>query len=125
LFADPNQYGFGFDVDGKSHMISMARRIERPVQSLVLNGQNMFETFDREGAVVRIFDPRIAGKSVSFQHERSWRMRDEQTNSSWDLRVIEAVSGELTGRRLRQRVGILQIRKAWIRIHADVSEPEF
>ncbi len=93
MFADPNQYGFGFDVDGKSHMISMARRIERPVQSLVLNGQNMVETFDREGAVVRIVDPRIAGKSVSFQHERSWRMRDEQTNSSWDLWVIEAVSG--------------------------------
>lgn len=58
----------------------MARLIERQVQSLVLNGQNMVITFDREGAVVRLFDSRIAGKSLSFHYERSWRTRDEQTN---------------------------------------------
>lgn len=125
LYADPDQYVFGFDVDGKSYMIPMARLIERPVQSLVLNEQSMVVTFDREGAVVRLFDSKLAGKSLSFQHERSWRMRDEQTNSSWDLRVGEAVSGELKGRRLQQRVGIMSFRKAWIRFHADVSEPEF
>jgi hypothetical protein len=79
LYADPDQHVFGLDVDGKSHMILMARLIERRVQSRVLNGQKMFVTLDRVGAVVRLFNSRIAGKSLSFQHERSWRIRDKQT----------------------------------------------
>ncbi len=124
LYADPEQYVFGFDVDGKSYMISMERLIESPVQSFVLNGQNILLTFDREGSVVRRFDSSVAGRLLTFQHEQSWIMRDKQTNSAWDLRDGAAISGDFNGRRLEQRVGIMSFRKAWIRFHADVSEPE-
>ena len=125
LYADPTQYVFGFNIGGKSYMVPMARLIESPVQSFVLDGQSVVVVFDRKGFVVRLFDARVAEQSLTFQLEGSQRMRDKQTGSLWDLRDGTAVAGELTGRGLKQRVGIMSFRKAWINFHADVSEPEF
>lgn len=125
LYADPDQYVFGFDIDGESYMVSMARLIASPVQSLVLDGRSVVVVFDRKGFVVRLFDSRVAEQSLTFQFEGSQRMRDKQTGSLWSLQDGKAVAGEMTGSELKQRVGIMSFRTAWINFHPNVSEPEF
>jgi len=124
VYREPNQYVYGFELGGKSHYISMKRLLEAPTVSVTLQQQPLVFALDRRGSVVRLFEAKTKDTTLTFEAIDERRMRDNQTGSVWSRISGESIEGELAGTKLKQRVGIMSFRKAWMNFHPNTSELE-
>lgn len=121
IYRDPEQYVYGFAIDGRPYMIPMDRLLDKPILNLELNDTPMVVALDRDGFVVRLFHADPGDRRLTFTQTEGAIAVDQQTGSRWDLRRGESIDGELKGTKLDQAVGIMSFRKAWVNFHQDAS----
>lgn len=125
FYRDPTRFVFGFEAGGKTWALPMAKLFKKPVHSFRIGDQSLLATFDRQGAVTRLFDTTFNGQRLEFVQVDDETMKDSQTQSRWVIRNGKAIEGPLAGRQLKQRVGIMSFRKAWKNFHPDSLDVEF
>ncbi len=121
FYSSPENFVFGFVLDGKPYAISLADLEVRPVQSFSIGKDSYVVTYDKEGTVARLFDASMGGKDLTFDFLADGRMKDQNTGSEWDLSTGVADAGPLKGNQLQQRVGIMSFRRAWKNFHPDTQ----
>ena len=125
FYRNPAKFVLGFQAGGKHYALPMNVLVEDPLRTFQVSDQALLATFDKEGAVVRLFDPSVDGRRLDFVRINDQTMRDKETDSLWDLRRGVATEGRLAGKELKQRVGIMSYRVAWQNFHPDSSDIEF
>lgn len=122
---DPGRFVFGFEVNGITRALPMAELIKRPVHQFKVGSVNLVAAFDGSGTVTHLFDRKVDERVLDFEFDSGLFMTDKQTNSRWDMLSGECTSGELKGRLLKQRVGIMSFRKAWQNFHPESQDVKF
>jgi hypothetical protein len=75
---------------------------DEPVINDVLNGVLILVVFDAETASGIAFNREVDGRSLTFINNGQLQLRDEETGSTWDALVGEALSGEFIGTTLER-----------------------
>lgn len=119
---EPEKYVLGFRIGSRSHFIGLTKLIDQPVLSCEIAQTPLLLAFDSDGAVVRLFNSETENRSLTFRPLESNQMQDLQTESTWNRATGEAIAGELKGTKLRQRIGIMSYRTAWLNFHPGTSE---
>ncbi len=98
------------------------RRYHCPLYTLMLkpllnlrHGRGaLLVTYEVESTEAHLFAPEVDGRALTFKPDGETRMRDEQTDSIWNLRTGETTAGQLRGKRLKRKVGTIAYRRAWL-----------
>ena len=125
FYGDPSRFVFGFEVNGQAWMLPMQEMMSHRVHQFMIGEDALLATFDADGAVTHLFDPRLDGKLHHFSAVDATTMTDRETKSTWQLTTGKAVDGPLKGKLLEQRVGIMSYLKAWTNFHPDSKRVSF
>ena len=125
FYRDRSRFVFGFAIGSKSFALPMEKMSDHPLHAFKLFDESLIATFDRNGTSTHLFDAELDGEVLEFALADDGTMKDRQTGSVWKTTTGQAVSGPMKGKSLRQRVGIMSFRKAWINFHPESSDVEF
>ncbi len=125
IYGDPDEFVFGFEADGQAYALPMANMMANPVHQFSIDKIPLLATFDKEGVVTHLFEPRVDGRVLDFERVNDQIMTDRQTASRWKILDGNCIKGELQGQALKQRVGIMSFRKAWQNFHPDSQNISF
>ena len=105
--------------------LPMQSMLNHPVHQFAIDGESLLATFDKASTATRLFSVKVDDRELDFKQIDDQQMQDTQTGSRWRISNGEAIGGELKGKRLTQRVGIMSFRKAWQNFHPDSKDVEF
>ncbi len=125
FYRDPAKFVFGFQAGGSMWALPMQSMLNQPVHQFAIDGESMLATFDKASTATRLFSVKVDDRELDFKQIDDQQMQDTQTGSRWRISNGEAIGGELKGKRLTQRVGIMSFRKAWQNFHPDSKDVEF
>ncbi len=125
FYRDPDRFVFGFEVNGQAFALPMTDMRANPVHQFFTGKTPLLATFDRAGAVTHLFERRVDGRVLDFEQVSDLTMMDQQTSSHWNRLDGSCVKGELRGKMLEQRVGIMSFRNAWLNFHPDSQNVRF
>ena len=125
FYRDPDRFVFGFEVNGQAFALPMTDMRASPVHQFFTGKTPLLATFDRAGAVTHLFERRVDGRVLDFEQVSDLTMMDQQTSSHWNRLDGSCVKGELRGKMLEQRVGIMSFRNAWLNFHPDSQNVRF
>ena len=125
VYDNPDGFVFGFEADGQAYALPMADMMANPVHQFSVGKTPLLATFGKEGVVTHLFEPRVDGRVLDFERVDDQIMTDRQTASHWELLNGNCIKGELQGKMLKQRVGIMSFRKAWQNFHPDSQNVSF
>ena len=125
FYRNPDRFVFGFEVDGQAYALPMTDMKANPVHQFSLRKTPLLATFDGKGAVTHLFERQVDGRVLNFEQLNDLMMTDQQTASHWNRLDGNCIKGELRGKMLKQRVGIMSFRKAWQNFHPDSQDVSF
>ncbi len=125
FYSEPDRFVFGFEADGQAYALAMESMMANPVHQFSIGKIPLLATFDKEGVVTHLFEPRVDGCVLDFDRVNDQIMTDRQTASHWQILNGNCIKGELQGKVLKQRVGIMSFRKAWQKFHPDSQNVSF
>jgi hypothetical protein len=125
FYRDPNRFVFGFVIGSQAWALPMQKMKQHPVHRFQVEGQSLLATFVDEGAVTHLFDATVDGMPLDFTAIDQTTMKDQQTGSVWKIVSGQAISGPLQGTLLKQHVGIMSFRRAWMNFHPDSDDVPF
>ncbi len=125
FYRDPDRFVFGFEANGQAYALPMANMMATPVHQFSIGKIPLLATFDEEGVVTHLFEPRADDRVLNFERVDDQIMTDRQTASRWQILNGNCIEGELQGKVLKQRVGIMSFRKAWQNFHPDSQNVSF
>jgi hypothetical protein len=125
FYRDPDRFVFGFEVDGQACILPMTGMMENPVHQFSVGSTALLATFDRDGAVTHLFERQMEGRVLNFEQVDDLTMKDQQTGSRWNRLSGTYIEGDLHGKMLKQRVGIMSFRRAWQNFHPDSQKIGF
>ena len=125
FYRNPSNFVFGFDADGRAWTLSMDRLIKHPLNEFQIANLPLLATFDNDGAVTHLYDRRLDGDVLNFEQHNEQIMTDTQTGSRWEMLNGQCISGKHKGAMLKQRVGIMSLRRAWQNFHPESTEIDF
>ena len=78
--------------------------------------------FDKNSTSARIYARSLSGtKPLTFESIGERRIKDDETNSVWDLDTAKAISGPLKGKSLKPLVGTMARKDAWEEFYPNGS----
>jgi hypothetical protein len=119
---DRIQFVLGFMGDDGMHHCSFQTMKAKTLLNVDAGGLPLVVLFQPDSTSTRIFARRIGARTLTFVAIDADRMRDRETQSTWDSRSGAAIGGVLQGKRLKPHVGIVSIKKAWQMFHPDSRE---
>ncbi len=122
FYLKPSRFLFGFHIGDKHFALPMPVMMEHPVFAFEAANTELVATFDKVGAVTHVFESKLEGQSLSFERVSDAIMKDQETNSRWELLSGRCIEGTLKGKMLKQRIGIMSFRKAWQNFHPDSTD---
>lgn len=125
FYRSPEEFVFGFEVNGKPRALPMAKMLQNPVHHFDIDERPLVATFDREGAGTHLYEARLNDEVLSFTQLDELTMTDSQSGSKWHLRDGTCFEGPMKGKALRQRVGIMSFRLAWKNFHPETQDIAF
>ncbi len=125
FYRDASMFVFGFEVGGETRALPMSAMLKSPVHQFTIGDETLLATFDKKSTATRLFDSEVDGTVLEFTQLDERLMQDKQTGSRWRIANGEAIGGELTGKRLTPRVGIMSFRRAWQNFHPDSEDVSF
>ncbi len=118
-YDKPEDFVFGFVINGHAHHASFAMLQNNPVLNLQLQDIDLLVTFDPRCTGAQVFERSLDGKTLAFTSTANRRMKDDQTDTVWDRDSGIAVEGSLKGKSLKQRVGMPAFATAWKAFHPE------
>ena len=125
FYRDLTKFVFGFETGGEFWYVTMAQVSENPIRNFEMEEQHFLTAFDQDGMAVRLFETNIDDRNLQFVMVDADHMRDQQTMSLWGISSGEAIEGPLRGASLKQRVGIMSYKAAWMSFHPHSREIAF
>lgn len=120
VWDHPERFLFGVPLgagrDGPA--VSLPKLMNVHVLNLEALGEPVVVTFADAGKRAQAFDPRVEGKRLRFEPAAAGRMMAAD-GSVWDAVTGECLAGELKGRNLRPRAGLISCRRAWRVFHPE------
>lgn len=113
FYKDPAEFVYGWSLRRKRYHLSMDALVHAPLQELNLRGEPLLLVFDSETTGVRLLSRVLDGRTLTFVPAGDDRMRDQETNSTWDAYAGRATAGPLKGKALDRRLGMLSYKRAW------------
>lgn len=120
----PDRFVYGFESGGDAWAIPFAEIQTKQVINFTIADESFVATFEEKGAAPRLFSSNLDGRTLRFELSESDRMKDDKTGSVWSIASGTALDGPLTGKSLRQHVGIMSFRKAWQNFHPESRDIE-
>lgn len=99
--------------------VTLTRLLAERVVHLGPEDSPIVVTLEKEGTRVQALDPTVDGRVLSFRAGPDGAMQDQETGSSWDPVTGVCRSGEMKGKRLAMRPGMMSYRKAWSTFYPD------
>ncbi|MEQ9409222.1 MAG: DUF3179 domain-containing (seleno)protein [Fuerstiella sp.] len=125
FYRQPADFVFGFQADGRVLALPMDQMMKHPVHHFEVGRIRLLATYSAAGAGIQLFEPQIDDQRLEFEQVDASVMKDRQTGSTWQLSGGVCTDGELQGRVLKRRVGIMSFRRAWQNFHPDSKDVEF
>ncbi len=137
FYQRPEDFVFGVVIDGRASHVAYPVLLKNPVLNIQRPGGDLLVTFDSRSTAAQLFERTLDGRTLTFSAvadvatpgvattdsaQESGRMTDEQTGTVWDRASGVAIAGPLTGRNLKQRVGMPAYAAAWKVFHPDSHE---
>lgn len=120
FYRDPSQFVIGIVVGGVARAWPFDQLIRQPVVNDELQEQGVLITFVAESRTARVFDRRVAGRTLTFSRVNG-RLLDQQTGTQWDPVTGGALAGPLKGAQLTPEVGVVAYRRAWEGFYPESS----
>ncbi len=122
FYRRPADFVLGLVEDGHAGHVGFEKLMRTGVLNVELEEQPLLIVFDRDSTAARVFSRRVEDRDLHFRPVGANRLEDDATGSRWDSTTGAAVAGPLKGIRLRQRVGIVSFKRAWLGFHPDSVE---
>lgn len=121
-YLRPKDFVFGFEAGGLAWALPMDRMMEHPLHEFEIEKLPLLATLDKVGTVTHLFDRRVDAQVLNFEQKNQLIMTDRQTGSRWEMLNGQCIGGELKGKMLKQRVGIMSFRSAWRNFHPEFQD---
>ena len=125
FYRNPENFVFGFEADGRAWSLPMNSLLKQPLHEFLIADLPLLATFDQSGTVTHLYDRRLEGRVLDFEQHNQLIMADTQTGSRWEMLNGQCISGQYKGLMLKQRVGIMSLRRAWQNFHPESTEIDF
>ena len=121
-FSEPSNYVIGIKVGQTVKAYTFAYLVENPIVQEQVAGTPIVVAFNPKTTRALVFEGSIDGESIRFEDGYlDGLLIDQKTKSRWDPWSGTAISGELAGRTMLSRYGIISFRKAWEMFYPDSS----
>ena len=97
--------------------LDLALLQKQGVVVVTIDGVPVLVTHAADGTGVQAFESRAAGRDLAFEAGPDGGLVDRQTRSRWNRSSGVCETGELKGRRLPSRFGMISFRAAWEAFH--------
>lgn len=114
IYDEPALFVYGWSLGLQRYHCPLYTLAANRVLNLQLGGNALLLTYEVESTEPHLFSREVEGRVLTFEPDGESQMRDEQTNSSWNLRTGEATAGRLKGKQLERKFGMLSYRQAWL-----------
>jgi len=121
-YRRPADFVYGWIQDGQAYEANFAILLSKPVLNLHQEPSALVLTFDRPSTSANLFSRVVDGQTLQFVPTSDSRMKDAETESTWNSHTGVAIDGPLKGTKLEQRVGIVSFVRTWKVFHPD-SQP--
>lgn len=122
FYGSLKNFVFGFVVKGNAYALRLDKLAANPVHNFEVEGEKLLATYNAEATATHLFDPMVDEQHLTFAAIDEKTMKDTETESIWNLKTGQALSGPLKGKLLEQRVGIMSFEIAWSNFHPNSKD---
>jgi hypothetical protein len=121
FYRRPADFVLGIAEAGKAMAWGFDALSKTPVVNDSWDRKPVVVFFDKESMTARLFSRRVKGRELTFEVSGA-KIKDKQTDSTWEPTTGRAVDGPLKGSHLEALPAIVSYRKTWLAFHPDPKE---
>jgi hypothetical protein len=116
FYRQPARFVLGVAGGGKAKAWGFDRLAKAVAVNDTWDGRPVAVLFDRASVTARLFARQVKGRELTFE-VRAGKIRDRETDSTWEPTTGRAVDGPLKGSELEPLPAIVSYRAAWLAFH--------